>query len=50
MVRRVFAGKTLEELIVDSLRPQTKTSMEGILGNGALTDVVFRTFRIEKVK
>ena len=50
MVRKVVAGKTLEELIIDSLRPQTKTSMDRILENGALTDVVFRTFRIEKVK
>jgi len=50
MVQKVLAAKTLDELIVDSLRAQTKTAMNGILDRGAITDVTFRNFRIEKAQ
>ncbi|HEX7511556.1 MAG TPA: hypothetical protein VF335_09665, partial [Chitinivibrionales bacterium] len=50
MVQKVLAAKTLDELIVDSLRAQTKTAMNRILDRGAITDVTFRNFRIEKAQ
>jgi flagellar basal body-associated protein FliL len=50
MVRKVMSGKNLEDLIIDSLRSQTKIAMNRILENGAVDDVIFRNFRIEKVK
>ena len=50
MVQKVIAGKTLDELIVDSLRSETKASMNELLGKNMITDVGFRNFRIDKVK
>jgi len=46
----VISGKTVNELIVDSLRVQTKDAMNRILEHGVIDDVKFRNFRIEKVK
>ena len=50
MVQKVISGKTVNELIVDSLRVQTKDAMNRILEHGVIDDVKFRNFRIEKVK
>ena len=50
MVQKVIADKTLDELIVDSLRIETKKAMNKLLGKNSITDVEFRDFRIDKVK
>ncbi len=50
MVQKTVAGKSLNELIVDSLREQTKRAMNRILEKGAIRDVAFRNFSIEKVR
>jgi hypothetical protein len=50
MVQKVIANKTLDDLIVDSLRAQIKISMNNILENGVISDVIFRDFRIDKVR
>jgi flagellar basal body-associated protein FliL len=50
MVQKVIANKTLDDLIVDSLRTQIKISMNNILENGVVADVIFRDFRIDKVR
>ncbi|HAJ80617.1 MAG TPA: hypothetical protein DCO75_12700 [Fibrobacteres bacterium] len=50
MVQKVIANKTLDDLIVDSLRAQIKISMNNILENGVIADVIFREFRIDKVR
>jgi flagellar basal body-associated protein FliL len=50
MVQKVLSTKTLDELIVDSLRSQTKTAMNKLLEKSMITDVEFRDFRIDKVK
>ena len=50
MVQKVIADKTLDELIVDSLRIETKKAMNKLLGKNIITDVEFRDFRIDKVK
>jgi flagellar basal body-associated protein FliL len=50
MVQKVIADKTLDELIVDSLRIETKKAMNKLLGKNIISDVEFRDFRIDKVK
>jgi flagellar basal body-associated protein FliL len=50
MVQKVISNKTLDELIVDSLRIETKKAMNKLLGKNSITDVEFRDFRIDKVK
>ncbi len=50
MVRKTIAGKALKEVIVDSLREQTKRAMNKILEKGAITDIRFRQFTIDKVR
>jgi len=50
MVQKTIAEKSLNELIVDTLREQTKRAMNRILEKGAIRDVAFRNFSIEKVQ
>jgi flagellar basal body-associated protein FliL len=50
MAQKVFSTKTIDELIVDSLRLETKAAMNRILEKGAISDVEFKDFRIDKVK
>jgi hypothetical protein len=50
MVQKIIAEKSMNELIVDSLREQTKRAMNRILEKGAISDVEFRNFSIEKVQ
>jgi hypothetical protein len=50
MVQKIIAEKSMNDLIVDSLREQTKRAMNRILEKGALSDVEFRNFSIEKVQ
>jgi flagellar basal body-associated protein FliL len=50
MVQKVIANKTLDELVVESLRTETKTAMNAFLQKKIITDVEFRDFRIDKVK
>jgi hypothetical protein len=50
MVQKVLSAKTLDEMVVDSLRSQTKTAMNKLLEKNIITDVEFRDFRIDKVK
>ena len=50
MVQKTIAEKSMEELIVDSLREQTKRAMNRILEKGLITDVTFLNFSIEKVQ
>jgi hypothetical protein len=50
MVQKTFAEKTMSELVVDSLRQQAKRAMNRILEKGAIADVAFRNFSIEKVQ
>jgi hypothetical protein len=50
MVQKALVGKSMQELIVDSLRAQVKTAMDRILENGTLRDVKFRKFSIDKVQ
>jgi flagellar basal body-associated protein FliL len=50
MVQKIIAEKSMNELIVDSLRNQTKRAMNQLLEKGAISDVEFRNFSIEKVQ
>ena len=50
MVQKIIAEKSMNELIVDSLREQTMRAMNRILEKGAISDVEFRNFSIEKVQ
>ena len=50
MVQKVLAVKTLDELIVDSLRLETKAAMNAFLEKNMIIDVEFRNFRIDKVR
>lgn len=50
MVQKVVASKTVEELVVDSLRSETKTTMNKLLEKNIIEDIEFRDFRIDKVK
>lgn len=50
MVQKVLAAKTLDELIIDSLRSETKTAINTLLEKNTISDVEFRDFRIDKVK
>jgi flagellar basal body-associated protein FliL len=50
MVQKAIAGKSMNDLIVDSLREQTKSAMNRILEKGVIRDVVFRKFSIDKVQ
>jgi len=49
MVQKVFSTKTIDELVIDSLRLETKAEMNRILEKSAIKDVEFKDFRIDKV-
>jgi flagellar basal body-associated protein FliL len=49
MAQKVFSTKTIDELVVDSLRLETKAEMNRILEKSAIKDVEFKDFRIDKV-
>jgi hypothetical protein len=49
MVQKSIVGKSMQELTIDSLRPQMLRSMNRILEEGTITDVEFRNFSIDKV-
>ena len=50
MVQKTVSEKTMDELIVDSLREQTIRAMNRILEKGRIADVTFLNFSIEKVQ
>jgi flagellar basal body-associated protein FliL len=50
MVQKTILGKSMHELIVDSLRTQMKRAMNRILEKGTIIDVEFRNFSIDKVQ
>lgn len=49
MAQKVFSTKTIDELVIDSLRLETKAEMNRILEKSAIKDVEFKDFRIDKV-
>jgi len=50
MVKKTLATKSMDDLIVDSLRNDLKSGLNSVLENGAITDIEFKEFRIEKVE
>ncbi|MDD5674395.1 MAG: hypothetical protein PHC61_09535, partial [Chitinivibrionales bacterium] len=49
IVKQVVAAKSLDDMIVESLRPQLKTALNRLVTHAAIADLEFRDFRIEKV-
>jgi flagellar basal body-associated protein FliL len=49
MVKKTLATKSLDDMVVDSLRRDLKSGLNSVLENGAITDIEFKEFRIEKV-
>jgi flagellar basal body-associated protein FliL len=50
LVKRTLATKSLDDMIVDSLRKDLESGLNSVLENGAVTDIEFKEFRIEKVE
>jgi flagellar basal body-associated protein FliL len=50
MVKKTLALKSLDDMVVDSLRRDLKSGLNSVLENGAITDIEFKEFRIEKVE
>jgi hypothetical protein len=50
MVQKTIAEKSMDELIVDTLRGQTIRAMNRILEKGCITDVTFLNFTMEKAQ
>jgi hypothetical protein len=48
MVLQVFKGKSLDDMVVESLRPEIKIALNRIITHAPITDIEFRDFRIEK--
>jgi flagellar basal body-associated protein FliL len=50
MVKKTLAAKSMDDMVVDSLRKDLKSGLNSVLENGAITDIEFKEFRIEKVE
>jgi flagellar basal body-associated protein FliL len=50
MVKKTLAAKSMDDMVVDSLRKDLKIDLNSVLENGAITDIEFKEFRIEKVE
>jgi flagellar basal body-associated protein FliL len=50
MVKKTLAAKSMDDMVVDSLRRDLKSDLNSVLENGAITDIEFKEFRIEKVE
>jgi flagellar basal body-associated protein FliL len=50
MVKKTLSAKSLDDMVVDSLRRDLKSGLNSVLENGAITDIEFKEFRIEKVE
>ena len=50
MVKKTLATKSMDDLVVDSLRNDLKSGLNSVLESGAITDIEFKEFRIEKVE
>lgn len=50
MVQKTLASKSLDDMVKDSLRKDIKSALNPLLENGAITDVEFKEFRIDKVE
>jgi len=49
MVQKVMSSKTLDDVVVETLRNDIKNGLNEIVENGKITDVEFREFRLDKV-
>jgi flagellar basal body-associated protein FliL len=50
MAKRTIATKSLDDMIVDSLRRDLAAGLNSVLENGVITDIEFKEFRIDKVE
>jgi flagellar basal body-associated protein FliL len=50
MVQKTLASKSFADMIKDSLRKDIKAALNPLLERGAVTDVEFKEFRIDKVE
>jgi flagellar basal body-associated protein FliL len=50
MVKKTLATKSLDDMVVDSLRRDLKSGLNSVLENGEIADIEFKEFRIEKVE
>jgi flagellar basal body-associated protein FliL len=50
MVRKVISAKSLDDMVVETLRLELKNVLNGLLEKGKVTDIEFREFRIDKVE
>jgi flagellar basal body-associated protein FliL len=50
MVQKTLSAKSLDDMVVDSLRRGLLSCLNSVLENGAITDIEFKEFRIEKVE
>jgi flagellar basal body-associated protein FliL len=49
MVQKVMSSKTLDDVVVETLRSDIKNGLNQIVEHGKITDVEFREFRLDKV-
>jgi flagellar basal body-associated protein FliL len=50
MVQKTLATKSMDDMVVDALRKDIRSGLNSILENGALSDIEFKEFRIDKVE
>jgi len=50
IVQKIMSGKSMKEIAVDSIRADIKNGCNALLENGAVSDVGFTDFRIDKVE
>jgi flagellar basal body-associated protein FliL len=50
MVKKTLAAKSINDMVVDSLRRDLESGLNSVLENGAITGIEFKEFRIEKVE
>jgi len=50
MVQKTLASKSVDEIKRDSLKKDIKSALNPLLENGAITDIEFKEFRIDKVE
>jgi flagellar basal body-associated protein FliL len=50
MVKRTLATKSMDDIVIDSLRKDLKSVINSLLENGAISDIEFKEFSLDKVE
>jgi flagellar basal body-associated protein FliL len=50
MVQKTLATKSIDDMVIDALRKDILSVLNQLLENGALSDIEFKEFRIDKVE